>query len=58
MAVQFSVRIPDESHAKLRVMAAFKDVSLNTLVAEALEKEINSWEEKHGPLPQPPADID
>ena len=54
MSVQFSVRVSDETHAKLRVMAAFKDAPLNTVVAEALAEKIKSWESQFGPLPLPP----
>lgn len=50
----FSIRIPDELHAKLRIMAAFKNDSLNTVANEAIELLVASWEREHGPLPPPP----
>jgi predicted HicB family RNase H-like nuclease len=54
LSVQFSVRVEDQVHAKLRVMAAFKDAPLNAIVVEALSEKIKSWESQFGPLPLPP----
>jgi predicted HicB family RNase H-like nuclease len=52
-----TVRYGDELHTKLRVLAAFRDVSLNALVVEAMEEKVAQWEAKYGPLPLPPEDI-
>ena len=55
---QFTFRIPDDLHVKVRVLAAFKNVSQNDLLVEATRTLINLWEQKHGSLPLPPEDID
>ena len=52
--ISFSIRVPEEIHAKLRVMSAFRNVSLNTLINEALDELIIQWETKYGDLPKPP----
>ena len=57
MTIQFSVRVPDETHAKLRIMSAFRKVPVNTLVVDALNESISSWENKYGALPLPPKEI-
>lgn len=54
MVVQFSIRTQDEIHAKLRVLAAFQNKSLNAVVTDAMRSHIDQWEQKHGPLPLPP----
>lgn len=54
MSVQFSIRVEDELHAKLRVLAAFKDESLNAVVNEGLRLVVDRWEQQHGTLPLPP----
>ena len=58
MAVQFSIRLEDDIHAKLRVLAAFQNKSLNSVVAEAMKAHLDHWERKHGPLPLPPVDTE
>ena len=54
IAISFSIRVPERLHAKLRVMSAFRNVSLNAVVNEALEDLVTRWEEKYGNLPEPP----
>lgn len=56
--MSFSIRVPEDVHAKLRVMSAFRNVSLNTLINEGLDDLIANWEEKYGQLPQPPAGLE
>ncbi len=51
---QMYVRMPDEVHAKLRVIAALRDDSLNGTVLDAVVRYIDDWELKHGALPKPP----
>lgn len=58
MSIQFSIRLDDSIHAKLRVLAAFQNKSLNAVVAEAMKSHLDQWEQKHGPLPLPPEDTD
>ncbi|MBQ6738597.1 MAG: toxin-antitoxin system HicB family antitoxin [Synergistaceae bacterium] len=55
---QLTLRLPDEIHTKVRVLAAFKNVSQNDLLIQAAQELINRWEQKHGNLPLPPEDID
>ncbi len=55
--ISFSIRVPEGVHAKLRVMSAFRNVSLNTVINEALEDLIAHWEDKYGSLPEPPAGL-
>ena len=55
--ISFSIRVPERVHAKLRVMSAFRNVSLNTLINEGLEDLIAQWETKYGSLPEPPAGL-
>jgi predicted HicB family RNase H-like nuclease len=49
-----TVRYSDELHLKMRVLAAFLDTSLNSLIVEAIQEKVDRWEQKHGPLPMPP----
>jgi predicted HicB family RNase H-like nuclease len=55
---QLTLRLPDETHSKLRILAAFKNVSQNDLILEAVLSLLTQWEQKHGLLPLPPEDID
>ena len=55
--VSFSVRVKENLHAKLRILAAFRNVSINTIVNEAIGHELNQWEQKYGFLPQPPEEL-
>lgn len=53
---QLTLRLPDDIHTKARVLAAFKNVSQNDLILEAVQELVNRWEQKHGVLPLPPED--
>jgi predicted HicB family RNase H-like nuclease len=55
---QLTLRLPDETHLKMRILAAFKNVSQNDLVIEAVQALLVQWEQKHGALPLPPEDTD
>lgn len=55
--ISFSIRVPEKVHAKLRIMSAFRNESLNTVINEALEDVIARWEDKYGTLPEPPAGL-
>lgn len=57
MAVSFSVRVPDQTHIKLRIISAFRNESLNAVVNAALNDAIKSWEHKYGEVPQPPREF-
>ena len=45
------LRISEELHLKARVLAAYKNLSLNAFVTEAIEEKIARHEEKHGEIP-------
>lgn len=51
---QLYVRLPDDLHAKLRVIAALKNESLNATMLAASSEYVADWERKHGVLPRPP----
>lgn len=51
---QLYVRLPDDLHGKLRVVAALKGESLNATMLAAASEYVASWELKHGELPTPP----
>lgn len=55
---QLTLRIPDDVHTKLRVLAAFKNVSQNELIIDAIQDRLDQWEQKHGVLPLPPEGSD
>ncbi|WP_419573870.1 toxin-antitoxin system HicB family antitoxin [Pyramidobacter piscolens] len=55
---QLTLRLPDPIHTKLRVLAAFKNVSQNDLIIEAVREKVDLWERKHGALPLPPTEDD
>ena len=55
---QITLRLPDLLHTKIRLVAAFKNVSQNDILIDAAQSLVDSWEEKHGALPSPPKDID
>ncbi|GHV50291.1 hypothetical protein FACS1894216_02210 [Synergistales bacterium] len=51
---QLYVRLPEDVHAKLRVIAALRNESLNSTMLVASTRLIEDWERKHGVLPTPP----
>ena len=55
--VSFSIRIKESLHSKLRIIAAFRNVSVNTIINEALGHEVAHWVQKYGPLPSPPEEL-
>jgi predicted transcriptional regulator len=55
---QLTLRLPDDIHTKMRILAAFKNVSQNDLMIEAVQVLLAQWEQKHGSLPLPPEDTD
>lgn len=52
---QLYVRLPDELHSKLRVIAALKGESLNQTMIASSSQYVEQWEQKNGELPKPPA---
>lgn len=53
---QLYVRLPDDLHSKLRVIAALKSESLNKTMIAASEDYVLQWEKRHGELPKPPSE--
>ena len=51
---QITLRLPDDVHVKLRILAAFKNVSQNDLITEAVREKVTRWEQQFGDLPLPP----
>jgi hypothetical protein len=51
---QLYVRLPDDIHSKLRVIAALRNESLNSTMITASTCYVEDWERKHGELPKPP----
>ena len=45
---QLTLRLPAESHTKIRVISAYKNVSVNAMVAKAVQDLITQWEQKYG----------
>lgn len=48
------VRLPEELHLKLRLLAAYQNKSQNEIMIAALQSVVAQWEEKHGVLIIPP----
>ena len=45
-----TIRYDDEMHRKLKIIAAYQDISLNALIQKSFDEVIRSWETAHGPL--------
>ena len=54
---QLYVRLSNTLHAKLRVIAALKNESLNATLIAASTAYVDAWEKKHGELPTPPQEV-
>ena len=52
----FTLRVPDNIHEKARILAAFKNISLNEVCVRGIQSYIQNWEKNHGDLPKPPKD--
>jgi predicted HicB family RNase H-like nuclease len=51
---QLYVRLEEDLHSKLRVIAALKNESLNATMIAAAATYVEAWESKNGALPKPP----
>ena len=51
--ILFSVRISDIARRKLKVIAGYEDVSMNTVITSAIDEKIADWESKHGAIEIP-----
>ena len=43
-----TIRYDDEIHHKLKIIAATRGISLNTLLQQLLVQEVDRWEKKYG----------
>ena len=51
--VLFSIRISDIARRKLRIIASYKDTSINAIIQKLLDSEIREWEDEHGKIEIP-----
>ena len=51
--MQLSIRYDDEIHRKLKVIAAYREKSLNMLIADMFSREVSNWEREHGEIKFP-----
>ena len=51
--IPFSIRFNEQLHKKLKVIAAYRERSLNTLINNIFEKTVNDWEKEHGEIKFP-----
>jgi predicted HicB family RNase H-like nuclease len=48
-----TLRYDELLHRKLKVIAVYRDKSLNSLIAEILGNEVSDWEKEHGKIEFP-----
>lgn len=48
-----TIRYDDEMHRKLKIIAAYQGISLNSLIQKSFDEVIHSWEATHGTLVLP-----
>ena len=51
--MQLSIRYDDDVHRKLKVIAAYREKSLNSLIMDTLAREVSDWEREHGAIKFP-----
>ncbi len=51
--MQLGIRYDDMVHRKLKVIAAYRGISLNKLIMSLFDKEIAEWEHEHGDIDIP-----
>ncbi len=51
--ILFSVRISDIARRKLKVIAGYEDISINTVITGLIDNKIAEWEKKHGVIELP-----
>ena len=49
--IQLTLRVPEETLAKVRVLAAVHDQSQNEFIIQTLADNVARWEAEHGSLP-------
>ena len=48
-----TIRYDDTTHRKLKIIAAYQDISLNALMISLFDECVTKWESEHGPLGLP-----
>lgn len=48
--MQLGIRYDDNVHRKLKVIAAYRGISMNKLIMNLFDKEIADWEREHGAI--------
>ena len=48
-----TLRYDELLHRKLKVVAVYRDKSLNSLIADILAKSVSDWEREHGKIEFP-----
>ena len=56
--IQLTLRVPEETLAKVRVLAAVHDQSQNEFIIQTLADAVARWESEHGKLPVLPQSSD
>ena len=51
--MQLSIRYDDNIHRKLKVIAAYREKSLNSLIQDMFKREVTDWEKAHGAIEFP-----
>ena len=51
--MNLAIRYDDIVHKKLKIIAAFQDISLNKLMMKVFDKTIADWEREHGEIEIP-----
>ena len=51
--ILFSIRIKDTARRKLKIVAGYKDSSINAEIQKLIDKEISEWEKRHGEIKLP-----
>lgn len=51
--MNLTIRYDDTVHRKLKIIAAYQDVSLNKLIMNSFDKTIADWEREHGEIKIP-----
>ena len=51
--IVFTIRINDTARRKLKVIAGYEDISINSVISELIDEKIADWEKTHGAIEIP-----
>lgn len=51
--IVFTIRLDDTARRKLKVIAGYEDISINTVITGLIDNKIAEWEKKHGVIELP-----